>query len=254
MKRLDGRVVIVTGAGGGLGKGYATGVAKEGAYVVVNDFVPETASQTVQEIEDAGGRAVACVGAVGTKETAEKLVDTAVKEFGKLDVLINNAGFTRDALMVRMTEEQWESVINVHLTGTFLNSQAAVKHMVENNVKGRIINITSGSGIYGNIGQANYSAAKAGIIGLTKSNARELVRYGVCVNVIAPIARTAMTEAIPENLRVAAYERVAKKNTVQRMAEPEDVVPTIIFLASEESYFVTGQVIEVMGSVGFETV
>lgn len=254
MKRLDGRVVIVTGAGGGLGKGYATGVAKEGACVVVNDFVPDTANQTVKEIKDAGGRAVVCIGGVGTKETAEKLVDTAVKEFGKLDVLINNAGFTRDALMVRMTEEQWESVINVHLTGTFLNSQAAVKYMVENNVKGRIINITSGSGIYGNIGQANYSAAKAGIIGLTKSNARELVRHGICVNVIAPIARTAMTEAIPENLRVAAYERVAKKNTVQRMAEPEDVVPTIIFLASEESYFVTGQVIEVMGSVGFETV
>lgn len=254
MQRLDGRVVIVTGAGGGLGKGYATGVAKEGAYVVVNDFVPETANETVKEIKDAGGKAVACIGAVGNKETAEKLVDTAVKEFGKLDVLINNAGFTRDALVVKMTEEQWDAVINVHLKGTFLNTQAAVKYMIENKIKGRIINITSGSGIYGNTGQANYGAAKAGIIGLTKSNAREFARYGICVNVISPGARTAMTEAMPKQLKAAMYERIAKRNVVQRIGEPEDVVPTVVFLASEESYYVTGQVIEVMGSVGVEAV
>lgn len=254
MKRLDGKVVIVTGAGGGLGKGYAKGAAREGACVVVNDVVPETANQTVEEIKGEGGKAVACIGAVGTVETAEKLVSTAVKEFGKVDVLINNAGVVRAAMMVRMTEEQWDTVLNVHLKGAFLNSQAAVRNMIENNIKGRIINISSPAGIYGGIGQANYSAAKAGIIGLTKSNARELARYGICVNVLCPVAKTGMTDSMPEKIREETYQRIAKKNTLQRMGEPEDVVPIIVFLASTESYYVTGQVIEIAGSLGFEAV
>lgn len=254
MGRLENRTVIITGAGLGLGKGYAKGLAREGAGVVVNDVLVDDATQAVKEIQEAGGKAVACIGAVGTKEIAQKLVDTAVNEFGSLDVLVNNAGITRDSMLVNMTEEQWDAVINVHLKGTFLNTQAAVRYMVEKGIKGRIINITSGAGIYGTIGQANYSAAKAGIIGLTKSNARELARYGICVNVIAPAARTSMTESIPEKLRAQMYERIGKRNTLQRVGEPEDVVPMIIFLASEESYFVSGQLIEVMGSVGFETV
>ncbi len=254
MKRLENRIVIVTGAGTGLGKGYAQGLAKEGARVVVNDVIPENANQTVEEIKSAGGSAVVCSGAVGTKEIAQKLIDTAIAEYGRVDVLINNAGITRDSMLVNMTEEQWDSVIAVHLRGTFLNTQAAVRHMIEKGIRGRIINVTSGAGIYGTIGQANYSAAKAGIIGLTKSNARELARYGICVNAVAPAAKTAMTEAIPEKLRIQMYERISKRNTVQRVGEPEDVVPMIVFLASEESYFVTGQVIEVMGSIGLETV
>jgi len=254
MKRLDGEVVIVTGAGGGLGKAYAKGVAREGAGVVVNDVVPETAGQTVEEIRSEGGKAVACIGAVGTAETAEKLVSTAVGEFGKVDVLINNAGVVRAAMMVKMTEEQWDTVLDVHLKGAFLNSQAAVRHMIEKGIRGRIINISSPGGLYGGIGQANYSAAKAGLIGLTKSNARELARYGISVNVLCPVARTGMTDSMPEELREATYQRLAKKNTLQRMGEPEDVVPTVIFLSSAESCYVTGQVIEVAGSLGFEAV
>jgi len=254
MGRLENRTIIVTGAGLGLGKGYAKGLAHEGASIVVNDVSVDEATATVNEIKEAGGKAVTCVGAVGTKEVAQKLVETAVNAYGRLDVLVNNAGITRDSLMINMTEDQWDAVINVHLKGTFLNTQAAVRYMIEKGIKGRIINITSGSGIYGTIGQANYSAAKAGIIGLTKSNARELVRYGICVNVIAPAARTAMTESIPEKLRAQMYERIGKRNTLQRVGEPEDVVPMVIFLASEESYFVSGQLIEVMGAVGFETV
>ena len=250
MERLSNKVAIVTGAGMGLGKGYAIGLAKEGASVVVNDVVPDAANKAVEEIKAFGGKVIACIGPVGTKETAEHMVETAVKEFGKLDILVNNAGFTRDSLMVKMTEEQWDAVINVHLRGTFLNTQAALKHMIENKIKGRIINITSSAGIYGNIGQANYSAAKAGIIGLTKSNARELARFGICVNVVAPAAKTTMTEAMPEKIRAMTYEKLALESTIQRMGEVEDVMPLIVFLASDESYFITGQVIAAMGSTG----
>lgn len=254
MKRLQGRVAIVTGAGSGLGRAYARGLAREGASVVVNDFVCETANDTVKEISEIGGNAVACIGAVGTKETAEKMVAVAASEFGALHILVNNAGMTRDAYLVKMREQDWDAVITVHLKGSFLNTQAAVKYMMDNGIKGRIINITSAAGIYGNVGQANYCAAKAGIIGLTKCSSRELTRYGICVNAVAPVGKTAMTEAIPEELRQAIYQKIARRNTVGRMAEPEDVVPTILFLASDESYFVTGQVIEVQGAVGFEVV
>ncbi|MFC1822729.1 SDR family NAD(P)-dependent oxidoreductase [Thermodesulfobacteriota bacterium] len=254
MGRLDGEVAIITGAGEGLGKAYAKGLAREGASVVVNDISTETATQTVQEIEKDGGEAVTCVGEVGSKETAEKLVETAVTKFGKIDIFINNAGLIKDALMVKMTEEQWDAVLNVHLKGTFLNSQAVVKHMIENKIRGHIINITSPAGIYGSIGQANYSAAKAGIIGLTKSNSRELARYGICVNVVCPIAKTSMTDSIPEKLREGIYNKISKTNTIQRVGEPEDVLPMMIFLSSKESYYITGQVVEVAGSVGFELV
>ena len=250
MAKLSGKVAIVTGAGMGLGKGYAIGLAKEGASVVVNDVIPEAANKVVEEITGFDGKVVSCIGSVGTKETAEKMVETAVKEFGRLDILVNNAGFTRDSRMVKMTEEQWDAVINVHLRGTFLNTQAAVIYMIENEIKGRIINITSSAGIYGNIGQANYCSAKAGIIGLTKSNARELSRFGICVNAVAPGAKTGMTEAMPPKIKEMTYEKLAVESTTQRMGEPEDVAPLIVFLASDESYFVTGQVIAAMGSTG----
>jgi len=230
MDRLKDKIVIITGAGAGLGKGYAIAMAKEGAAIVVND--------------------VACIGGVGTKETADNLVATAIKEFGIIHALVNNAGITRDNLMIRMTEQQWDEVINVHLRGAFLNSQSVIKYFVENKIKGRVINITSPSGLYGNIGQANYSAAKAGIIGLTKTCAREFARYGICINAVAPAARTLMTEAIPEKPRQALYDKLAKESTIQRMGEPEDVAPLIVFFASEESQYITGQVIAATGSIG----
>ena len=249
MGKLDGKVIIVTGSGRGLGRGTAIMMAKEGASVVVND-VDDSANEVVKEIQAAGGKATAVIGGVGTKEVAEKLVNTAVQEFGKLDVLVNNAGIIRDQMLVKMEEEQWDAVINVHLRGAFLNTQAAVKHMIENKIKGRIINITSSAGLYGNIGQANYSAAKAGQLGLTKSNAKELVRFGICVNAVAPAAQTAMTESMPEKVRAMMYKQLAATSTTQKMGQPEDVAPTIIFLASDDSYFVTGQVICAMGSIG----
>lgn len=249
MGKLSGKVVVVTGAGAGLGRGFALAMAEEGAAVVVNDVVADLAGKTVEDIRAAGGKAAACVGGVGTRETADKLVATAVKEFGKLDALVNNAGVTRDSLLVRMTEEQWDMVMNIHLKGTFLNTQAAVKHFIENGIKGRIVNITSSAGLYGNIGQANYSAAKAGIVGLTLSNAKELGRFGICVNAVGPAAKTAMTEAMPEKVRGMMYEMLSK-NTIGRVGEPEDVAPLVVFLTSDESHFVTGQVICAMGTTG----
>ncbi len=250
MKKLEGKVAIVTGAGAGLGKAYAKEMAKEGASIVVNDVVADTANNVVAEIKSAGGKAAVCIGGVGTKEVADKLVDTAVKEFGKVDILVNNAGITRDAMLHKMTEEQWDAIMYVHLRGAFLNTQAAVKYMIENKIKGRIINATSQAGIYGNVGQANYSTAKAGLIGFTKALSRELVRRGICVNAIAPQARTPMTEAIPDQIKQAMFDKMAQDSVIQRMGEPEDVCPLLIFLASDDSYFITGQIICATGSVG----
>lgn len=250
MDTLKGKVAIVTGAGMGLGKAYAVGMAKEGASVVVNDIVQEAAEKTVDEIKAMGGTAIPCIGGVGSKEVAEKLVSTAASKFGKLDILLNNAGMTRDASVYKMDEKLWDEVIYVHLRGTFINTQAAMRYMVDNKIRGRIINISSPAGIYGNPGQANYSAAKGGIIALTKANSKEFARFGICVNCVAPGAKTSMTEAIPEKFRALLYAKFASESVVQRMGEPEDVVPTIIFLASDASYYITGQVIVAMGSTG----
>jgi len=184
MGKLDGKVAIVTGSGRGLGRAFALAMAKEGCSLVVNSIDTErrTADQTADDIRKAGGKAVSVVAGVGSKETAEKLVTTAMKEFGTLHILVNNAGYGRDALLQQMTEEQWDEVLNAHLKGTFMNTQAAVRYMIDNKIRGRIINITSGVGLYGNIGQSNYAAAKGGIIAMTKTHSKELVSYGICVN------------------------------------------------------------------------
>jgi len=249
MGKLENKVAIITGSGRGLGRGFALEFAKEGAAIVVND-IDESADEVVQEIKSNGGKAVAVKAGVGTKKVAEQMVDTAVSEFGKLDVLVNNAGVLRDKMMHKMSEADWDDVLTIHLKAPFLNSQAAVIYMKNNNVKGRIINITSSAGIYGNIGQANYSAAKAGLLGLTKSNAKELVKAGICVNAIAPAAQTRLTDSMPKNIREMFYKQLAATSTIQRMGQPEDVAPTAIFLASDDSYFVTGQIICAMGATG----
>jgi len=178
------------------------------------------------------------------------LVNAAVKEFGTLHILVNNAGYGRDALIVQMTEEQWDYIIFTHLRGTFMNTQAAVRHMIDNKIRGRIINITSGVGIHGNIGQSNYAAAKGGIVALTKTHSKELVRYGICVNAIAPLAKTEMFNNVKESLRNFMFEMMAKRNVLQKVGEPEDVAPVIVFLASDDAHFVTGQVICATGDVG----
>ncbi len=252
MGKLDGKVAIVTGAGRGLGRGFAMAMAKEGCSVVVNSVDPEkkTSGHVAEEIKQAGGKAVSVIAKVGSKETAELLVNTAVKEFGRLDAVVNNAGVTRDGMIIPLTEEMWDEVIYVHLRGAFMNTQAAVKYWVENKIKGSIVNITSGVGIHGNVGQSNYAAAKAGIIGLTKADAKELVRKGIRVNAVAPMARTEMFDAVRGELKQAMFDAIAKRNILQRVGEPEDVAPMVVFLLSDDAHFVTGQIICATGDPG----
>lgn len=252
MGKLDGKVAIVTGSGRGLGRAFAIAMAKEGCSVVVNsvDPVRRNADKVAEEIKQFGGKVVSVIAAVGSKQTADLLVDTAVKNFGSLHILVNNAGNSRDQMLLKITEEMWDAVITTHLRGTFLNTQSAVKYMVEHKIRGRIINITSGVGIHGNVGQSNYAAAKGGIIALTKTHSKELVRAGICVNAVAPLARTDMFNNVYEELRKFMFDSMAKKNVLQKVGEPEDVAPLIVFLASDDSYFVSGQIICASGNDG----
>ena len=249
MNRLcEGRVAIVTGAGRGLGREHSLMLAVHGAKVVVNDLGANIdgsggdaslASQVVADIRAAGGEAVANGDDVSTWNGARSLVDHAVKTFGTLDVLINNAGILRDRMLANMTEEEWDSVIKVHLKGTFAPSRHAVAYWRDRSkelgrpVKARIINTSSTSGIFGNVGQTNYGAAKAGIAAFSIIAARELRRYGITVNAISPSAQTRMTEG----LRELTEEQRAKRN-------PRWVSPIVTWLASEESQDVTGRVFQ----------
>lgn len=244
--RLDGRVGIVTGAGAGIGRSIALGMARAGASVVVNDMNATAAAEAVAAIEAEGGQATACVAAVGSAETADLLVDTALERFGGLDILVNNAGVVRDAMLWRMTDDDWDLVINVHLKGAFLNGRAAVSRVFRDAGRGKILNITSRAGLRGNVGQSNYAAAKMGIVGLTLTWALELKRYHVNVNAIAPVARTGMTLSMPDAAREQMFAALAD-NVLGRMGEPEDVAPVAVFLVSDAAAFITGQIIGVTG-------
>jgi NAD(P)-dependent dehydrogenase (short-subunit alcohol dehydrogenase family) len=252
----DGRVVIVTGAGGGLGRAHALAFAAEGARVVVNDIGTsregegrsETPAQrVVDEIAAAGGEAVANTDDIADWDGAENLVRTAIEAFGSLDVLVNNAGFLRDRMLVGMSVEEWDAVIRVHLRGHFCPLRHAGAYWREQSKAGtavdaRIINTSSGAGLMGSVGQGNYSAAKAGIVGLTLVAAAELERYGVTANAIAPAARTRMTEvAMPEMMKVpeVGFDAMA----------PENVSPLVVWLGSPEARNVTGRVFEVEGGM-----
>jgi NAD(P)-dependent dehydrogenase (short-subunit alcohol dehydrogenase family) len=250
----QGRVVIVTGAGRGIGRAHALAFAAEGAKVVVNDLGAEVdgtgssagpAGEVVDTIRAAGGEAVANGEDVSDWEGARRLVQSAVDTFGGLDVLVNNAGILRDRMLVNMTEDEWDAVIRVHLRGTFAPSRWAAAHWRERVKAGeandaRIISTSSTSGIFGNPGQTNYGAAKAGIAGFTVILAQELQRYGVTVNAIAPGARTRMTE----NLGAGRAE--VKPGQFDRAA-PENVSPLVVWLGSPESREVTGRVFLVSG-------
>lgn len=243
MKLLDGKVAIVTGAGGGIGRATALLFAREGAKVVVNDVggardgsgeSASPAETVVAEIRGLGGQAVASPQSVATRAGAEQIIATAVKQFGRVDVLVNNAGILRDKTLLKMDDEMWDAVIGVHLKGTFLCTQAAVAQMRAQGSPGSVVNTTSVSGMLGNFGQANYSAAKAGIYGFTRTASIELQRYGIRVNAVAPIAKTRMTEDLP------MFEKI------QSMT-PEHVAPAHLFLASELSGDLTGAVLSVAG-------
>lgn len=248
----EGRVVVVTGAGRGLGRAHALAYAAEGARVVVNDLGvgldgtpdPESpAVQVVEEIRAAGGSAVAHGGDVATTEGAASLIHTALETYGRLDTLVNNAGFLRDRMLVNLDEDDWDAVVRVHLKGHFLPLKHAAAHWRAEAKAGRVptarvVNTSSGAGLLGSVGQANYSAAKAGIVALTLVAAAELQRYGIQVNAIAPAARTRMTE------HVFAETMAAPADGFDAMA-PENVSPLVVWLGSAAGAGVTGRVFEV---------
>jgi NAD(P)-dependent dehydrogenase (short-subunit alcohol dehydrogenase family) len=244
MGLLDGKSVVITGAGNGIGRATALLFAAEGARVVVNDVggtrageggARAAADDVVQAIRTAGGTAVASYDSVATPEGARAIVGTAVKEFGRLDVLVNNAGILRDKTLLKLELSQWDLVLAVHLTGTFLCTQAAALVMKEQGA-GRIVNTTSISGLLGNFGQANYSAAKAGIYGLTRTASIELQRYGIMVNAVAPVAKTRMTEDLPMFAKI------------EDTLSPEHVAPAHLYLASDLAGDKTGLVLAVAGA------
>ncbi len=247
--RLKGKTALVTGSSRGVGRAVALAYGNEGADVVVNYTSNEkAANEAVESIQGMGSKAIAVKADVAVKSDAEHLVQAGIEAFGRLDILVNNAGFTRPALMLKMTEDQWDEVVDIHLKGAFLCSQAAGKHMKEQN-SGKIINVTSVAGLVGTVGQINYSAAKGGIISMTKSIARELARYNVCANVISlGIVATDMTEKLrsDEKLKEIYMNRILLK----RFAEPEDISPAFVFLGSDESNYITGQLLCVDGGYG----
>jgi len=247
--KLKDRIALVTGSSRGVGRAVALGLAKQGANVVVNYTSNENAADEVVEIiQSMGGKAIAVKADVAQKAEVENLVNSAIDTFGRLDILVNNAGFTRPAMMIKMTADQWDQVVDIHLKGAFLCSQAAGLHMKEQK-SGKIINVTSVAGIVGTVGQINYSAAKGGIISMTKSIARELARYNVCANVISlGIVATDMTEKIrsDEKLKEIYMNRILLK----RFAEADDIAPAFAFLASDESNYITGQLLCVDGGYG----
>jgi NAD(P)-dependent dehydrogenase (short-subunit alcohol dehydrogenase family) len=242
--RLEGRVALVTGAGGGIGAATARRFAREGATVVVNDVDLELARPLVTELQKEGARALSIAADVTARTDVEAMVDHVVGEFGRLDVLVNNAGVNRDAMSHKMTEEQWDQVLAVNLKGTFLCAQAVLAGMRERGW-GRVIN-TSSVGSLGNIGQANYAASKAGVIGLTRTLALEYAKYGITVNCVAPgPVMTRMLAGVPEAIR----EKIVAKVPVGRIARPEEIAAVHAFLASEDAAFITGQVLFVDGGM-----
>jgi 3-oxoacyl-[acyl-carrier protein] reductase len=248
-KRFEGKVAIVTGAAQGIGAAIAQRLAAEGAAVAVADLTAERGAETVQAIVKDGGRAVAYGADVSQTADVEALVAAVVAEFGAVQILVNNAGITRDNLLFKMTDEDWDAVINVNLRSAFLMSRECQKHFVKQKY-GKIVSLSSRSAL-GNRGQANYAASKAGVMGLTATLAIELGPYGVNVNAVAPgYIATAMTDATarrigldPEELKKAA----AEQTPVRRVGEPEDIAATVAFLAADESSFISGQTLQVNG-------
>ncbi len=236
---VAGKIAVVTGAGGGIGKGIALALAAAGARVVVNDISASASQAVVDEIKAAGGQAVANTDSVATRESAEHIVQNAIDLYGKIDIIVNNAGNLRDRLFHKMSEEEWSQVLDVHLNGSFYVSRAAAPYFREQE-SGAYVHMTSTSGLIGNFGQANYSAAKMGIVGLSKSIALDMSRFNVRSNCIAPFAWTSMTSSIPAN----TPEEKARVLKLQKM-EAGKIAPLVVYLGSDAATEVTAQIFAV---------
>ncbi len=242
---LSGQVAIVTGAARGLGRAIAETLARAGATLACVDVNAQTLADTVAAISAAGGQAEPFPCDVTNSERVNQVVDEVVKKWGRLDILVNNAGVTRDGLVVRMKDEQWDLVLNINLRGTFLFTRAAARPMMKG-ARGRIINIASVSGLMGNPGQANYSASKAGVIGLTRTVARELAGRAITVNAVAPgFIATEMTAALGEDL----LAQIKKEIPLGRLGDPQDVADAVLYLASDAASFITGHVLTLDGGL-----
>lgn len=242
---LTGRVAVITGGSRGIGAATAGALAERGAAVVVSGRDGDRLQAVVKDLEGRGVSALGVVADVARREDADRLVDATKERFGRIDVLVNNAGMIRDGLLVRMRDEDWDRVIEVNLRGAFLLTRAAAKVMMRQK-SGRIINVTSAAGAMGNAGQANYSAAKAGLIGLTKASARELAHWSILVNAVAPgLIDTDMAAAVPADAREALLAQVPLK----RIGTVQDVAEVIAFLAGDGAAYITGQVVHVNGGL-----
>jgi 3-oxoacyl-[acyl-carrier protein] reductase len=243
--KLENKVAIITGAGSGIGKETALLFAREGARVVVADINEKGGSDAVEEIKKNGGDSFFVKLDASSREQSKQMTSEALLRYGRIDVLINNAGIVQDALILKMTEEQWDRVVNVNLKGAFNCIQAVAETMI-NQGSGVIINASSVVGLFGNVGQTNYAAAKAGLIGMTKSLAKELGKKGVRVNAIAPgFIVTPMTSNVPEKI----LEIMKEKTPLRRLGEPMDVAYAYLYLASDDAKFITGAVISVDGGL-----
>jgi 3-oxoacyl-[acyl-carrier protein] reductase len=242
---LESKVAIVTGAGGLIGRAIALTLAANGASIVINDTVGETARETAAQVEALGRRSLVALGSVTDSEYVDGLVEQAVAEFGHVDIMVNNAGITRDGLLVRMKDDQWDLVMNVNLKSAFLCTRAVTRHMMRRR-RGRIVNIASVVGVTGNVGQANYSASKGGLIALTKTTAKEFASRGILCNAVAPgFIETPMTHQLSDEVREAWLRNIP----LGRGGTPQEVADVVAFLAGPRSSYVTGQVISICGGM-----
>jgi 3-oxoacyl-[acyl-carrier protein] reductase len=243
--KLAGKVALVTGGAQGIGKAVALLLARNGADIVVSDINLEKAEETAKEVQTLGRKAMATKVDVATLSDVEKMVEEILAQFGKVDILINNAGIARDKLILRMTEEDWDAVLDINLKGTFNCTKAIVRHMSKQR-SGKIVNIASVVGEMGNAGQGNYAASKAGVIGFTKTIAREFAQRGINVNAIAPgYIETPMTDALSDKVK----EELKRLIPMDRLGKPEDVAEAVLFLVSESANYITGQVLNVNGGI-----